>query len=857
MFRTSRLIFAAASLLAIVSAAGAQRLSTDVKPEHYTLALTPDLKAATFHGDETIDVTLVKPASAITLNAIEIKFDKVTIGGQTATVTLNEKDQQATLTVPQSLPAGKTTITIAYDGILNDKLRGFYLSKTTKRNYAVTQFESTDARRAFPSFDEPAMKATFDVALTVDKGDTVISNTNMISDVPAGADKHTVKFATTPKMSTYLVAFLVGDFQCVSGSSDGVPIRACATPDKVQLGKYAVTAAEFVLHYYDTYFGIKYPMPKLDMIAIPDFEAGAMENFGAITYRETDFLIDEKTASDAQKENVALVVAHEMAHQWFGDMVTMEWWNNLWLNEGFATWMEHKPVAAWKPEWNVPQSEASELDGVMNYDAGKITRPIRSKADTPEEINQQFDGISYQKGGAVLAMVEAYVGEETFRKGVHNYLEAHLYANATAEDFWNAQTETSRMPVDKIMSSYIAQPGVPLLKFDAVSGGKVTVDQSRFYLSRTTKAEGEQMWTIPVCLKTSGKPKCELLSDSKSQTLNVPKEKFLFANAGARGYYRTLYTPEEYKQLVGEVESKLTAPERIIMLGNQWALMRSDRANVAQYLDLVNAVKGDLDATVVASTLQSVGTVETRIATPEQRDQLRAWVRTNFRPLYDNIETPSSSDTPDRKEMRANLFATLVTAKDPSAMAEAKTVAEKYLSDPTSYDATFGQTAVALAARNGDAAYYDQLKKLSETSPDPQMAVRALYLLAQFNDPALAERTLDYAVSGKVKNQDAFILLIIEMQIPETRDAAWAFIQKNWDKVQAQLTTASGGAIVGSVGAFCDAKHRDEAVAFFAAHKVPSADRALPRALNSINDCIDLHEAQNASLQTWLTQNVK
>ena len=461
-------------------AAQAQRLPTAARPEHYSLALIPNLKDATFAGSETIDLTLAQAVDSITLNAAEIKFQSVTatVDGNElkATVTTDEKKEEATLAFPKTLPAGRLTLKIEYTGILNNELRGFYLSKTAKRNYAVTQFEATDARRAFPSFDEPAYKATFDIQLTVDKDDTVISNTNMISDTPGPVvGEHTVKFATTPKMSTYLVAFLVGDFKCVSGESDGVPIRACATPDKVEQGKFAVSAAEYILHYYDNYFGIKYPMPKLDMIAIPDFEAGAMENFGAITYRETDLLIDEKTASDGRKQGVASVVAHEMAHQWFGDMVTMDWWNNIWLNEGFATWMSNKPIAAWHPEWNVPQDVAADLNGTLNYDAGRTTRTIRAKADTPEEINEMFDGITYNKAGAMLLMVENYLGEETFRQGVHNYLAAHLYANATAEDFWNAQTENSHKPVDKIMESLVAQPGVPGLNFGESQGGKVEI----------------------------------------------------------------------------------------------------------------------------------------------------------------------------------------------------------------------------------------------------------------------------------------------------------------------------------------------------------------------------------------------
>ncbi|HWF47484.1 MAG TPA: M1 family metallopeptidase, partial [Bryobacteraceae bacterium] len=299
----------------------AQRLPGNVRPEHYGLLLTPDLKKATFTGEEIIEVTLAQPAKQITLNAAEITFKDVTIKSgadiQGATVSVDPDKQQAIFEVANTIPAGPATIHIHYSGILNNELRGFYLSKTATRNYAVTQFEPTDARRAFPCFDEPSYKATFAVTLVVDIGDTAISNTNIIYDRPGPvATKHTVKFATTPKMSTYLVAFLVGDFQCVSGRSEGIPIRACATPGKQDLGKFAVSAAEFVLRYYDNYFGIPYPLPKLDLVAIPDFEAGAMENFGCITYRETDLLIDEKTASIRTKENVAEVVAHEMAHQW-------------------------------------------------------------------------------------------------------------------------------------------------------------------------------------------------------------------------------------------------------------------------------------------------------------------------------------------------------------------------------------------------------------------------------------------------------------------------------------------------------------------------------------------------------------
>ena len=401
-------------------------------------------------------------------------------GAQDAVVTVDAAKEQATLSFARELPAGEVTLEIAYTGILNDKLRGFYLSKTKLRNYGVTQFEATDARRAFPCFDEPALKATFDVTLVIDAGDTAISNTKMVSDAPGPvAGKHTVAFGTTPKMSTYLLAWLVGDFQCSEGKSEGVKLRVCATPDKVKLTEFALEAAKWDLKYYDKYFGIKYPLKKLDLVAIPDFESGAMENFGCITFRETELLVDAREGALPTKKEVATTVAHEMAHQWFGDLVTPAWWDNLWLNEGFATWMESKAAAQWQPKWGIDQDVATDLNHTLDEDAGKITRPIRQAAETPAEINALFDDIAYGKAGAVIGMVEHWVGEETFRKGVQAYLAAHLYGNATAEDFWDAQTRVSGLPVDKVMRSFVEQPGVPLV----VVGDDEVIRQRRFLLS--------------------------------------------------------------------------------------------------------------------------------------------------------------------------------------------------------------------------------------------------------------------------------------------------------------------------------------------------------------------------------------
>lgn len=876
-------------------AAQAQRLSSGVHPEHYRLTLTPDLHTATFSGEETIDLILDAPSKSITLNAAEIKFGEVRayvlptaaydygkLGSQprplvaleadkhpqTATTTLDGAKEQATFTFANELPAGRVTLTVRYTGVLNDKLRGFYLSKTKTRNYAVTQFEPTDARRAFPSFDEPAMKATYDIALIADVGDTAISNTNLISDKPGPiAGKHILRFATTPKMSTYLVVFLVGDFKCTEGKSDGVPIRACSTPDKVELTKFALESAKYVLHYYDNYFGIKYPMPMLDMVALPDFEAGAMENFGCITYRETDLLVDSKRGDIPEKKRVAVVVAHEMAHQWFGDMVTMQWWDNLWLNEGFATWMETKPAAEWHPEWNFPQDDAQDLDQTLNLDAQKTTRTIRAAANTPDEINEMFDEIAYGKAGAVIGMVEHYLGKEVFRQGVHNYLQAHLYANATAEDFWNAQTANSHLPVDKIMSSFVTQPGVPLLTLSERQAASVPVVQSPFFLSSTATAElateKGQRWTVPVCLKTSGEPICRVLTPEDS-SIPLPMDTglpLLYANAGGKGYYRTAYTPKEYSAIVAKAESALTPPEKIGLLGDRWALVRSGHGTVGEYLDLVLALKQDPNAAVLDTVHQQLEQIDSKIATDKDRDEFAAVIRRQFGPVYAALGPPVKGEPFDRQQLRGTLFQMLGEARDPGVLAQAQQLTARVFAlenkkDKT-LDPTLSDAAVQVSTSSGDPALYDKLLAVSRISGDPEEKVDALRTLGRFRDPALVKRTLDYTVSGEVRNQDSWTVLVALLRDRETRDQTWEYIQKNWDKVHAQLTVSSGADVVRSTGFFCTVRQRDEVIDFFATHKVEAAERALAKAVDSINDCIQLRSTQEADFHRWLEAQPK
>ena len=654
----------------------------------------------------------------------------------------------------------------------------------------------------------------------MDAGDTVISNTNIVSDVPAGP-KHTLTFAPTPKMSTYLVAFLVGDFDCSSkGTSDGVPIRVCSTPDKARLTHFALEAAEHFLQYYDTYFGIKYPMPKLDLIAIPDFEAGAMENFGAITYRETDLLVDDEDAINAKK-NVASVVAHEMAHQWFGDMVTMQWWDNLWLNEGFATWMQDKAANDWHPEWNYPQDVAASLDGTLNSDASRTTRTIRARAETPAEINQMFDGIAYGKAGAVIGMIEHWVGPDLFRQGVHNYLAAHLYANATAEDFWNAQTSTSRLPVDRVMSSFVDRPGVPLLTFANPQSAGIPVTQKRFFLDpgnagdKRDEAQASDVsagWTVPVCLKTGAsvdsKPVCKLVSTDTGAITLPADAPFLYANAADKGYYRVSYTPAQLKTITASAETGLTVSERVGFLGDRWALTRAGEGSVGDFLDLALALKKDPNASVLDTALSDINQIRTRIATPEDRTRLNAVILAQYEPVYAALGSTTSaaatqSESYDKHQIRTQLFDALGEAGDPGVLAQARQITNDLFAGKKPDAPDLVDASVALSAAKGDDEFYDRILTISQKTTDPSLKAEALQVLTRFFKPSLVLRTLDYAVSGNVRNQDSWILIAIELSQNETRGLAWPWVQENWPKVSAQLTTASGANLVSATGSFC------------------------------------------------------
>src|SRR2546425_7154687 len=573
----TRLASVVAALLLSAVPASAQRLPTIVTPEHYDLAFVVDLTRERFEGTETIGVRIAEPTTRIVLNAIDLQIRDVTFGAGSA-----------------------------------------------------------------------AQKAP------VTRGDTAISNGKVLSDVAGPSiTQHTIKFATSPKMSSYLVAIAVGDFKCLEGGAETVPIRICATPDKKDLGHIALGAAQEILTFYSRYYSIKYPFGKLDVVAVPDFAAGAMENTAAIFYRETDLLADSKSASVATRKNIASILAHEMAHQWFGDLVTMQWWDDLWLNEGFATWMANKPLAAAHPEWNIPVDEALENQKALNIDSLMATRPIHVDVRTPEQIEELFDAITYEKGASVMRMVESYVGTETFRKGVNAYVQAHAYGNATSEDFSKALSATSGKPVERILPTFVNQPGFPLIDVSVTCGNNrttVTLKQQTCLLgSGGSGGSGESggsgvdkaRWQVPVCVKTAGQqsPTCEVLSNA-TQTMMLPGSgcaPWVFANAGAQGYYRTAYSSEMLGAIAPRVTTDLTAPERLALIDDEWALVRAGRHSAADYLTLAAAYGHEHASGVLADVTNRLEFVDEYLTTDTTRARFDGFVRSLLRPLFDEL----------------------------------------------------------------------------------------------------------------------------------------------------------------------------------------------------------------------------
>jgi puromycin-sensitive aminopeptidase len=804
------------------------RLGRTIVPSAYRIFITPDLENATFAGRVEIDVDVTESTKEVKLNAIELELGAATLtAGGTAhrsiDLRLDEEYEVATYSFDAALPAGPAVLEIGFNGILNDQLHGFYRSTFTdpagvKHTIATTQFENTDARRAFPCWDEPAFKATYQVNLTVPSHLAAYSNSPVSSDTDLGNGQRTVSFTPTMKMSTYLVAFIIGPFEETEALDvDGVPLRIVFPIGNAHLAGHALEAGAFALRYFSDYFDIPYPGDKLDMVAIPDFMQGAMENLGCITYRMPDLLIDPAKASLAEMKRVAKVVMHEIAHMWFGDLVTMEWWEGIWLNEAFATFMEVMCQNAFRPQWQVWVTFGSERDLALEIDGLHATRPVEYEVISPEDTQGMFDRLTYEKGAAVLRMLEQYLGAETYRDGIRHYLRKHSYANTRTTDLWDAIEEVSGAPVRDVMNTWILQGGYPLV---TLSDGFITQQPFAYGPATGASAIGSS-WKVPVWTRSlkGGESTVRLL---EVEPVAINDESPVVLNAGGSGYYRARYGSTETKALAHHILD-LNALERAALLSDSWALLFSSQIDAEQFLTIAAGL-GDLDEPTPWGTLAAAVSFIDRALPKEQLPRFAAKVREIFEPQFERLGWDATEGESElTPQLRALVLSTLgTTGANESIQAEA---AKRFEANDINGDlANAILRVVASQDRPGD---YETFYERYRTAASPQEEQRYLRGLSGFNEERVALDAANKAFT-EIRNQDASSVLGLLSMNATTGPSVWRLMTSRWDEAIAKFPPNTLSYMTLGIRTFInDAAFADEVEAFHASHRLSGEQKAV------------------------------
>jgi puromycin-sensitive aminopeptidase len=848
-----------------LSSASPHRLPDTVTPQRYEIRLTPDLTASSFAGEETVAISVREPIREVVLNAAELAIHSASaIGsdGQTfeGKAALDESKERATLGFSQVLNPGDWKLRIIFSGTLNDKLHGFYRStyrdaQGQTKTLASTQFESTDARRAFPCWDEPALKAVFQVSLVIDEGLTAISNTSIVREHKlAGTGKKEVVFKDSMKMSTYLVAFLIGEFEATEPVwvSD-TPLKVWSVPGKRHLAKFAQEIGRFALSFFTRYYGRKYPGDKLDLIAIPDFASGAMENLGAITFRETALLVDENSASRAELERVADVVSHEIAHMWFGDLVTMRWWNGLWLNEAFATFMEMLAVDAWKPEWRRWDSFATSRATALFVDGLRSSRPIEFPVERPEDAAGMFDVLTYEKGASVLRMLEQYLTAEVFREGIGRYLRKHEYGNTETTDLWDALEESSRQPVRALMDSWIFQPGYPLITVQLAEKGLSLSQRTFRYLQ--DGAERDRKWQVPISLKLGTKNGSQyqwvLLTEAESR-IELPKTPdWVVVNAGGHGFYRVHYPLNLAGRLAGELVTSLTAVERFHLVSDLWATALCGLTPLKDYLELIRRFREEPDHNVWTVILGSCHYLY-RMLEPAQRPAFHRFICDLLGPMVRRLGwTPRISEEELTSQLRGELLAALgVLGHDGATQAEARRLYRRYKNDKNSVDRNIVPALLSIVAHSGDADEYEEFRSHFKNAQTPQEEQRYLFALAGFRQADLLDKTLALAINGEVRTQNAPYLMRALLFNTDGRERAWRFLKEHWEEMLRQYPDNSIVRMCEGITALVAPELEADVRDFFAAHPVKQGGRTMEQHLEKLRLAVGCMERWSPTLKS-------
>ncbi|XP_050738577.1 puromycin-sensitive aminopeptidase-like isoform X2 [Eriocheir sinensis] len=837
-----------------------ERLPGNIKPLHYNIKLQPNLVKCVFQGSEEVDIEIKEATKQIKFNTLELTLRdiKVTLSSGEelipASTEISTVNEMAILTFEETLPIGTAKLSVAFDGELNDKMKGMYRSKYTsvsgeERYSAVTQFEATDARRCFPCWDEPAHKATFGVTLTVPTDRVPLSNMPEISREPHESDPtlQVVKFATSPLMSTYLVAVVVGEYDYVEDTSaDGIKVRVYTPVGKQEQGKFALDVATKVLPYYKEYFNIAYPLPKIDLIAIADFSVGAMENWGLVTYRETCLLVDPHNTSASQRQWIALVVGHELAHQWFGNLVTMEWWTHLWLNEGYATFVEFLCVDHLFPEYDIwtqfvtnTYIRALELDGLKN------SHPIEVPVGHPSEVDEIFDDISYNKGASVIRMLHCYLGDQDFKSGMNKYLTRHQYGNTYTEDLWAALSEASNKPVAEVMSTWTKQTGFPMISVSSHQDGDnrvLTLTQQRFLADGST---GENnMWMVPISVSTEKNPSkvvAEVLLEGKSTSIvldGVSACTWVKLNPGTVGYYRIQYPPEMLAQLIPAIKNKQLPPlDRLGIFDDLFSMVQAGHTSTVEVLKVLQAFEDETDYTVWSAVHNCVARLNQLLSHTDFHPSFAAFVRHLFCKISQHLGWEAK---PGEKHLdtllRSLVLGQLGLYGEESVVAEAKKRLAAHVANTTTLPADLRSPVYKTVVSQADEKTYEQMLKLYREADLHEEKDRISRSLGATRDPNLIQRVLQFAMSSEVRNQDTiFVIISVAMTAPG-RSAAWAFFKKNHQEL---LDRYEGGYLVTRLIRYITENFASEEMAsevenFFRDKQIPGTERTVQQSLETI-----------------------
>ncbi|SLM36209.1 aminopeptidase [Lasallia pustulata] len=842
---------------------GREVLPTNVKPLHYDLTLEPDFEKFSYEGTVVIDLEVKEDTSSISLNTLELDIHSTTVSANGTQITSspkishNEDTQTTTVSFEKVIPAGsKAKLVQTFTGYLNDKMAGFYRSSYkgddgSDKYIATTQMEPTDARRAFPCFDEPALKALFTITLVADKHHTCLSNMNQASEKEVdskitGGKRKAVTFNKTPLMSTYLLAFIIGELKCVETDNFRVPVRVFATPDKnIEHGRFSLELAARTLGFYEKTFDSKFPLPKMDMVAIPDFSAGAMENWGLITYRVVDLMFDEKNSGASTKERIAEVVQHELAHQWFGNLVTMDFWDGLWLNEGFATWMSWYSCNKFYPEWKVWQSYVTNtLQSALSLDSLRSSHPIEVPVKRADEINQIFDAISYSKGSCVLRMISKYLGEETFMEGIRRYLKKHAYGNTQTGDLWAALADASGKPVEKVMDIWTKNVGYPVISVtENESASSIHVKQNRFLRTADVKPEEDKtLFPVFLGLRTKEGVDESLTLSGREKDFKVQDLDFFKINADHSGIYRTSYTPARLKKLGQAAKNGLlTVEDRAGMIADAGALASSGYQKTSGLLSLLKGFDNESEFVVWAEIVSRIGTIRATWVFEDQRtkDALKAFQRAlvsekahskgwQFGENEDHIQA----------QFKALLFGSAGLGGDAKIIEAAQTMFQDFAAgNKKAIHPNIRGSVYGIVLQNGGEKEYDIILNEYRTAQTADERITALRSLGRAASPHLIQRTLAFPLSDEVKGQDMYHPISGLRSTPEGIDALWAWMKDNWTALETKcppgLTMLSTMVQMCTAG-FATPRQAEDVRRFFEERSTKGFDRAVSQSLEGI-----------------------